>query len=110
LTVLPWHYKLKITKNMKRNIEIIDGLSTATWKEIEKITRNYPKEIRYAQGTQSKIAMLKFYLDPILPNVPPPIERMEQGRMLTIAYRIYKEADGDVIKDLCLKIINKVIN
>jgi hypothetical protein len=54
--------------------------------------------------------MLKFYLEPMLPDVPPPIERMDQGRMLTIAYRIYKEADGDVIKDLCMKIINKVIN
>jgi hypothetical protein len=95
---------------MKKNIEIVDGLNAATWKEIEKITRNYPKEIRFAQGTQAKIAMLKFYLDPILPDVPPPIERMDQGRMLTIAYRIYKEADGDIIKELCMKIINKVIN
>ena len=83
---------------MKRNSEMIDGLSPATWKEIEKITRNYPKEIRFAQGTQAKIAMLKFYLEPLLPDYNPPILAMDQGRMLTIAYKIYKEADGDVMK------------
>jgi len=40
---------------------MIDGISIATWKEIEKITRNYPKEIRYAQGTQAKtkLSLLK---------------------------------------------------
>lgn len=95
---------------MKRNIEIIDGLNVATWKEIENITRNYPKEVRFAQGSQAKIALLRFYLDPILPDYPAPIERMEQGRMLAIAYKLYKESDGDVVKELCLKIINKVIN
>jgi len=95
---------------MKKNIEIIDGLSPATWKEIEKITKNYPKEIRFAQGTQAKIAMLKFYLDPILPDVPPPIERMEPGRMITIAYKIYKESNGDATKDLSLTLLKKFIN
>jgi hypothetical protein len=35
---------------------------------------------------------------------------MDKGRMLTIAYRLYQQCDGDVIKDLTLKIINKVIN
>jgi len=95
---------------MKKNIEIVDGLNAATWKEIERITKNYPKEIRFAQGTQAKIAMLKFYLEPLLPDINPPMKAMDQGRMLTIAYKIYKEADGDIIKDLCMKIINKVIN
>lgn len=95
---------------MKRSNAIIDGLSIEKWNEIEKITLNYPKDIRFAQGTQAKIAMLKFYLEPILPNEPAPLQRMDKGRMLTIAYKIYKEADGEVIKDLCLKIINKVIN
>jgi hypothetical protein len=95
---------------MKRNIEMVDGLNAATWKEIERITKNYPKEIRFAQGTQAKIALLKFYLEPLLPDINPPMVAMDQGRMLTIAYKIYKEADGDIIKDLCMKIINKVIN
>jgi hypothetical protein len=95
---------------MKRNSEMIDGIKSETWKEIERITRNYPKEIRFAQGTQAKIAMLKFYLEPLLPDNNPPMVAMDKGRMLTIAYKIYKEADGDVIKDLTLKIINKVIN
>jgi hypothetical protein len=46
---------------MKKNIEMIDGLSVATWKEIEKITRIYPKEIRFTQGTQAKtkLSLLK---------------------------------------------------
>jgi hypothetical protein len=46
---------------MKKNIEIVDGLNAATWKEIEKITKNYPKEIRFAQGTQAKtkLSLLK---------------------------------------------------
>ena len=47
---------------MKKNIEMIEGLSVATWKEIEKITRNYPKEIRYDQGTtqaKNKLTLLK---------------------------------------------------
>jgi hypothetical protein len=95
---------------MKKSNGIIDELSIEKWKEIEKITLNYPKDIRFAQGTQAKIAMLKFYLDPILPNESAPIEFMDKGRMLTIAYKTYKDADGEVIKDLCMKIIKKVIN
>jgi hypothetical protein len=95
---------------MKRNSEMIDGIKSETWKEIERITKNYPKEIKFAQGTQAKIALLKFYLEPLLPDNNPPMVAMDKGRMLTIAYKIYKEADGDVIKDLTLKIINKVIN
>ena len=95
---------------MKRNSEMIDGIKSETWKEIERSTKNYPKDIKFAQGTQAKIALLKFYLEPLLPDNNPPMVAMDKGRMLTIAYKIYKEADGDVIKDLTLKIINKVIN
>jgi hypothetical protein len=95
---------------MKRKVEIIDGIEISTWKEIEKISKNYPKEIRFAQGTVSKIAMLKFYIEPLLPNIDPPMNAMDQGRMLTIAYKMYKESDGDVIKELSLKIIKKIIN
>ena len=95
---------------MKRNSEMIDGITSETWKEIERISTFYPKEIRFAQGTQAKIALLKFYLEPLLPDNNPPMVAMDKGRMLTIAYRLYQQCDGDVIKDLTLKIINKVIN
>ena len=46
---------------MKRNSEMIDGITSETWKEIERISTFYPKEIKFAQGTQAKIALLKFY-------------------------------------------------
>lgn len=95
---------------MKKNSEIIDGLSIATWKQIEKITLNYPKPIRFIEGTQSRIHTLNFYLTPLQKDGRAPIESMEAGRMLTIAYKIYKESNGDVTKDLSLKIINKIIN
>ena len=54
--------------------------------------------------------MLKFYIEPLLPNIDPPMNAMDQGRMLTIAYKMYKESDGDLIKELSLKIIKKIIN
>tara|TARA_R110000822_G_scaffold299470_1_gene422454 strand:- start:1451 stop:1738 length:288 start_codon:yes stop_codon:yes gene_type:complete len=95
---------------MKKNNQMIDGLSSETWLEIEKISKKYPKEIRFAQGTQAKIAMLRFYLDPLLPDLNPPMFAMDQGRMLTIAYQVYKECEGEVVKELSLKIINKIIN
>ena len=95
---------------MKRNSEMIDGIEISTWKEIEMIAKTYPKPIRYSDGLNSKIALLKFYLEPLLPDLNPPMVAMDKGRMLTIAYRLYQQCDGDVIKDLTLKIINKVIN
>jgi hypothetical protein len=95
---------------METNNKMIDGITFETWKEIERISNFYPKEIKFAQGTQAKIALLRFYLEPLLPDNNPPMVAMDKGRMLTIAYRIYQQCDGDVIKDLTLKIINKVIN
>jgi hypothetical protein len=43
---------------MKKNSEMIDGISVATWKEIEKISKQYPKPIRYAEGTVARLKML----------------------------------------------------
>jgi hypothetical protein len=59
---------------MKRNNELIDGIEISTWKEIERIAKTYPKPIRFSDGLNSKIALLKFYLEPLLPNGKPPIE------------------------------------
>lgn len=95
---------------MKKSYELIDGIDVTTWREIENISKNYPKPLRYVDGVNSKIAVLKFYLEPLLPNGKPPIEAMDKGRMLTIAYRLYKSSDGDTVTDLSLKIINKIIN
>ena len=95
---------------MKKSYELIDGIDVTTWIEIENIAKNYPKPLRYVDGVNSKIAVLKFYLEPLLPNGKPPIEAMDKGRMLTIAYRLYKSSDGDTVTDLSLKIINKIIN
>ena len=95
---------------MKKSNELIDGIEESTWREIENIAKNYPKPLRYVDGVNSKIAVLKFYLEPLLPNGKPPIEAMDKGRMLTIAYRLYKSSDGDTVTDLSLKIINKIIN
>ena len=95
---------------MKRNKEIIDGISVATWKEIEKISRQYPKPIRFAEGTVARIAMLKFYLEPILKDERAPMDMMEPGRMITIAYKIYKESNGDTTRDLSLTLLKKFIN
>jgi hypothetical protein len=95
---------------MKKNSEIIDGISVATWKEIEKISMQYPKPIRYAEGTQAKLFMLKFYLEPLMKDERPPMDMMEPGRMITIAYKFYKESDGDNIRNLALTLINKFIN
>lgn len=95
---------------MKQKVEIIDGIEISTWKEIEMIAKTYPKPIKYSEGLNSKIALLKFYLEPILPNGKPPIEAMDKGRMLTIAYRLYRSTDGEAVTNLSLKIINQIIN
>lgn len=95
---------------MKRKVEIIDGIEITTWKKIEKISKLYPKPIRYAEGTQARLFLLKFYMEPLMKDERPPMNAMDQGRMLTIAYKMYKESDGDLIKELSLKIIKKIIN
>jgi hypothetical protein len=95
---------------MKKNSEIIDGISVATWKEIEKICKQYPKPIRYAEGTQAKLFMLKFYLEPLMKDERAPMQMMEPGRMITIAYKIYKESNGDNVRDLALTLLKKYIN
>jgi hypothetical protein len=95
---------------MKRNSEIIDGISVATWKEIEKISRQYPKPIRYAEGTVARITILKFYMEPLMKDERPPMQMMEPGRMITIAYKIYKESNGDNVRDLALTLLKKYIS
>jgi len=95
---------------MKKNSEMIDGISVATWKEIEKISKLYPKPIKHAQGTQAKIFILKFYMEPLMKDERPPMYFMEPGRMITIAYKIYKESNGDATKDLSLTLLKKFIN
>jgi hypothetical protein len=95
---------------MKKNSEMIDGISVATWKEIEKISTQYPKPIRYAEGTQAKLFMLKFYLEPLMKDERPPMDMMEPGRMITIAYKFYKESNGDTTKELALTLLKKFIN
>ena len=94
---------------MKRKNETIDGIEVSTWKEIEMIASTYTRPIKYINGIQSKIAILKFYLEPTFTNSKAPIETMDKGRMLTIAYNIYKSADGEATKDLSLKVINRII-
>jgi hypothetical protein len=95
---------------MKRNSEMIDGISVATWKEIEKISRQYPKPIRYAEGTVARITILKFYMEPLMKDERPPMDLMESGRMITIAYKIYKESNGDNVKELALTLLKKYIS
>ena len=95
---------------MKQKVEIIDGIEISTWKEIEKISKLYPKPIKHAQGTQAKIFILKFYMEPLLKDERPPMYFMEPGRMITIAYKIYKESMGDATKDLALTLLKKFIN
>jgi hypothetical protein len=95
---------------MKKNSEMIDGISVATWKEIEKISRQYPKPIRYAEGTVARITMLKFYMEPLMKDERAPMEMMEPGRMITIAYKIYKESNGDNVRELALTLLKKYIS
>jgi hypothetical protein len=95
---------------MKKNNELIDGIEISTWKEIEMIAQTYPKPIKFSDNINSKIALLKFYLEPLLPDLNPPIMAMDKGRMLTIAYRLYKASDGDTVTNLSLRIINQIIN
>jgi hypothetical protein len=95
---------------MKKNIEIVDGLNAATWKEIEKISRQYPKPIRYAEGTVARITILKFYMEPLMKDERAPMDMMESGRMITIAYKIYKESNGDNVRDLALTLLKKYIS
>ena len=95
---------------MKKNSEIIDGISVATWKEIEKISRQYPKPIRYAEGTVARITMLKFYMEPLMKDERAPMQMMEPGRMITIAYKIYKESNGDNVRELALTLLKKYIS
>ncbi len=95
---------------MKKNSEMIDGISVATWKEIEKISKQYSKPIRYAEGTQAKLFILKFYLEPLMKDERPPMDMMEPGRMITIAYKFYKESDGENIRNLSLTLLNRFIN
>jgi hypothetical protein len=95
---------------MKKNSEIIDGISVSTWKEIEKISRQYPKPIRYAEGTVARITMLKFYMEPLMKDERAPMQMMEPGRMITIAYKIYKESNGDNVRELALTLLKKYIS
>jgi hypothetical protein len=95
---------------MKRNSEIIDGISVATWKEIEKISKQYPKPIRFAEGTVARITMLKFYMEPLMKDERAPMHMMEPGRMITIAYKIYKESNGDNVRELALTLLKKYIS
>jgi hypothetical protein len=95
---------------MKKNSEIIDGISVSTWKEIEKISRQYPKPIRYAEGTVARITMLKFYMEPLMKDERAPMQMMEPGRMITIAYKIYKESNGDNVRDLAVTLLKKYIS
>ena len=95
---------------MKKNSEIIDGISVANWKEIEKISKQYPKPIRFAEGTQAKLFILKFYLEPLMKDERAPMDTMEPGRIITIAYRFYKESDGENIRNLSLTLLKKYIN
>jgi hypothetical protein len=95
---------------MKRNNEMIDGISVATWKEIEKISRQYPKPIKYTEGTVARITMLKFYMEPLMKDIRAPMDMMESGRMITIAYKIYKESNGDNVKELALTLLKKYIS
>jgi hypothetical protein len=95
---------------MKKNSEIIDGISIANWKEIEKISMQYPKHIRYAEGTVARLSILKFYMEPLLKDERPPMQMMEPGRMITIVYRIYKESNGDNVRDLAVTLLKKYIN
>ncbi len=95
---------------MKKNSEIIDGISVATWKEIQKISKQYPKPIKYAEGTVARLTMLKFYMEPLMKDERPPMQMMEPGRMITIAYRIYKESNGDNVRDLALTLLKKYIS
>jgi hypothetical protein len=95
---------------MKRNSEIIDGISVSTWKEIEKISKQYPKPIRYAEGTVARLTMLKFYMEPLMKDERAPMDMMEPGRMITIAYKIYKESNGDNVRDLALTLLKKYIS
>ena len=95
---------------MKRNSELIDGISIANWKEIEKISMQYPKPIRYSEGTVARLSILKFYMEPILKDKRPPMQMMEPGRMITIAYRIYKESNGDNVRDLAVTLLKKYIS
>jgi hypothetical protein len=95
---------------MKRNSESIDGISVVNWKEIEKISMQYPKPIRYAEGTVARITMLKFYMEPLMKDERAPMQMMEPGRMITIAYKIYKESNGDNVRELALTLLKKYIS
>jgi hypothetical protein len=95
---------------MKKNSDIIDGISIANWKEIEKISMQYPKPIRYAEGTVARLSILKFYMEPILKDERAPMQMMDSGRMITIAYRIYKESNGDNVRDLAVTLLKKYIS
>jgi hypothetical protein len=95
---------------MIKNNEMIDGISVATWKEIEKISKQYPKAIRFAEGTVAKLTILKFYMEPLMKDERAPMDMMEPGRMITIAYKIYKESNGDNVRDLALTLLKKYIS
>ena len=49
-------------------------------------------------------------MEPLMKDENPPMYRMEPGRMITIAYKIYKESMGDATKDLALTLLKKFIN
>lgn len=95
---------------MKRDSDIIDCISVVNWKEIEKISMQYPKPIRFAEGTVARLSILKFYIEPLLKDERPPMQMMEPGRMITIAYRIYKESNNDNVKDLAVTLLKKYIS
>jgi hypothetical protein len=49
-------------------------------------------------------------MEPLMKDERPPMQMMEPGRMITIAYRIYKESNGDNVRDLALTLLKKYIS
>lgn len=94
---------------MAKGNNIIDGFSVKKWNEIETIAAQYPRPIRFSETVSSKIAILNFYLNELVPNGKPAYMTMEKGRMIAIAYMIYNNRDSDGVKELCLKLLRVLV-
>jgi hypothetical protein len=49
-------------------------------------------------------------MEPLMKDERAPMDMMESGRMITIAYKIYKESNGDNVRDLALTLLKKYIS
>ena len=90
--------------------KLVDGFTNEQWIDFAQIAKQYPRPVRFMDNANTKIAMLNFYLNDVLPNGKEIYKTMEKGRLIAICYNLYHSADSEGVKDYSLKLLKKIID